>query len=486
MKKPHQMLPVLVSFLLLAQPAVAQSPALDSLSSLKADRSGRIVLHGSGFGSEQNNGRVTVDGLPAIITRWLPNEIHAYVPEAASLGKVDVQVVTGRGESAALSIEVTPREPVGRIVWQFQTNRWMSRQFVEVGPDRRVYTSDNLGLYALSADGALLWFVPGAGGGFPIDIGPDGTIYTGVTLGEGPEIIRALNPDGSLRWEFVPPVSWPLVAGPNVGPDGNIYAAQKFPSDGGLGFFSLDPQGELRWSNPGAPPLDGVYGGYQTSSEIVFASDRLYAGVLFLRSGHPSTFALSLSGDQIWFTGDLDVLFHTFPRVDPQERAIGVWGQTGIVALRPDGSTDWITLHPDPNLLLIPAIDSEGNIYTGDLIGVDLWSLTPDGETRWVGPPDEIMRNVGVSPNESVVVASGNDGAGADSWVIGHEAATGARRWKQILPREEGLPQYSTNLYPMFSADSRTAYLTTHFSDVNAVEHGYLLAIAIAGDLRIR
>ena len=54
----------------------------------------------------------------------------------------------------------------------------MNRQFVEVGPDGRVYTSDQLGLYALSPDGELLWFVPEAGGGHPIDIGPDGgTLY---------------------------------------------------------------------------------------------------------------------------------------------------------------------------------------------------------------------------------------------------------------------------------------------------------------------
>lgn len=480
MKRPHQMLPVLLSFLLFAQPAIDQSPALDSLSSAKADRSARIVLLGSGFGAEWTDGRVLVDGLPAIITRWLPNEIHAYVPETASLGKVDVRVVTGRGQSDPLPLEVTPREANGRVRWRFQTDRWMTRQFVEVGPDGRVYTGDNLGLYALSPTGALLWFAPGAGGTHPIDIGPDGTIYTGVSLGEGPEIIRALNPDGTLLWEFVPPVSWELMAGPNVGPDGNIYASQGNVGDGGLGFFSLDPQGELRWSNPGDPPLDGLYGPEVNSSEVVFASDRFYAGAQHLRGGHPTTWALSLDGEQIWFTGtnDLDVLFHTFPRVDPQERAVGMWGQTGIITLLPDGETDWIRLHPDPNLLLIPAIDSTGNIYTGDLIGVDLWSLTPEGMTRWVGQPDEILSNLGVDPGGSVIVASGNDGGDAPSWVRGYKAATGALRWQVTLPRERGWPQYSNNLYPAFSPDARTAYVTTVFSNVDVVDHGYLLAIA--------
>jgi hypothetical protein len=370
-----------------------------------------------------------------------------------------------------------------RLRWRFQTGRWMNRQFVEVGPDGRVYTADALGLYALSPDGTLIWFMPGAGGAHAIDIGPDGTIYTGVTDSEGPEIIRAINPDGSLRWEFVPPVPWDLISGPNVGPDGNIYGSQTFVSEGGLGFFSLDPQGNLRWTNPGDPPLDGTYGPDTTSSEIVFASDRLYSGAWFLRSGHPVTYALSLDGDQIWFTGssDLDALFHTFPRVDPQDRAVGMWGQTGIITIRPDGAFDWIRLHPRPNLLQIPAIDSVGNIHTGDLIGVDLWSLTPEGETRWVGQnEDGGLINLGVSPDGAVIVASGSTGPDR-SWVSGYNARSGMLKWRLILFREGGWTQHSTNLYPAFSPDGRTAYVTTAFANVDVVEHGYLLAIATRG-----
>jgi hypothetical protein len=407
--------------------------------------------------------------------------IPAHGAWGESLGQAEVSVATGRGESEPFLRDVNPGQREGRIRWRFRTGRWMNRQFVKVGPDGTVYTSDILGLYALDADGVLQWFVPGAGGGRPIDIGPDGTIYTSRTPDRGLGIIRALNPDGSMRWEFVPPASWDLVAGPNVGPDGNIYASQEWVSDGGLGFFSLDPEGNLLWSNRGDPPLDPNL--QPTAiSEIVFASDRFYASAWFLRSGQPTTYAFSLGGDQIWYSGtsDLDTLFHSFPRVDPQERAIGVWGQTGIIALLPDGETDWVSLHPDPNSLQIPAIDPAGNIYTGDLIGVDRWSLTPEGNTRWfAGQADNGgLTNLGVTPDGSVVVATGWDRGGRSRWVGGFDAGTGSRLFEVRLRREQGWPQGSTNLYPAFSADSRTAYLTTAFSKVDAVEHGYLLAIS--------
>jgi hypothetical protein len=399
-----------------------------------------------------------------------------------SLGDGEARLTTGSAESGSLLTDPNPGQGDGRIRWRFRTGRWMNRQFVEVGPDGTVYTSDILGLYALDANSVLQWFVPGAGGGRPIDIGPDGTIYTSRTPSGGLGIIKALNPDGSLRWEFVPPASWDLVAGPNVGPDGNIYASQEWVSEGGLGFFSLDPEGNLRWSNRGDPPLDPNL--QPTAiSEIVFASDRLYVSAWFLRSGQPTTYAFSLDGEQIWYTGtsDLDTLFHSFPRVDPQDRAIGVWGQTGITALLPDGETDWITLHPNPNSLQLPAVDSAGNIYTGDLIGIDLWSLAPDGSTRWFGGNrDGGLTNLGVTPDGQVVVATGWVGPG-QTWVGGFDAATGAPLWRVLLPRERRWPQHSTNLYPVFSADSRTAYITTAFSNVDEVDHGYLFALSTQG-----
>ena len=88
--------------------------------------------------------------------------------------------------------------------------------FLTVAPNGTIYASDLSKLYALSPDGDLLWVASAAGGRRPISIGADGTIYTAGNL------VKAINPDGSLKWQFAN--SGELTAGPNVGPDGNIYA----------------------------------------------------------------------------------------------------------------------------------------------------------------------------------------------------------------------------------------------------------------------
>ena len=56
-----------------------------------------------------------------------------------------------------------------------------------------------------------------------------------------------------------------MIAGPTVGPDGNIYVISDF---GGLGAFALSPAGQLLWSNPGNPTF--IERG-QIGAEIVFA-----------------------------------------------------------------------------------------------------------------------------------------------------------------------------------------------------------------------
>jgi outer membrane protein assembly factor BamB len=476
-------------FAVLCLPSAASSravPAITSVSPSSAGASGRIVVLGSGFGSTSDQGarRLLIDGHNAIVTQWRPTEIHAYVPESAAIGRARVRVVTEQGSSRAAFLSVKAPRQDGRIRWRFRTDRWMNRQFVEVGPDGRVYTSDQLGLYALSPAGELLWFVPQAGGGHPIDIGPDGTIYTGVGDSQGPEIVKALNPDGSLKWEFVPPEPWSLGTGPNVGPDGNIYGTQDFTEKGGLGFFSLDPQGNLRWANVGDPPILALLEG-DSNSEVVFAPDRMYTGIVRHRSGgNPVTYAFDLQGNQIFQTGagGLNVPFLSFPRVDPRQRAIGAYGQTGVIAVQPGGAVDWIRFHPGaPNVVRIPAIDSQGKIFAGDWIGVELWALTPDGATIWVQPRQNAtaLHNVGVSPDDRTLVVSGSAGLDGAGWVRGYSAANGALLWEVPLEPENGIVQHSNNLYPVFSSESRTAYVTTRFANVLERNFGYLYALNI-------
>ncbi len=84
--------------------------------------------------------------------------------------------------------------------------------------------------------------------------------------------ITAIAANGSIRWTFTEPsVGQGVIAGPTVGPDGNIYVISDY---GGLGAFALSPGGQLLWSNPGSPTFAE---NAQSGVEIVFGSGRLYA-----------------------------------------------------------------------------------------------------------------------------------------------------------------------------------------------------------------
>ena len=101
--------------------------------------------------------------------------------------------------------------------------------------------------------------------------------------------ITAIAPNGSIRWTYTEPsVGQGVIAGPTVGPDGNIYAISDY---GGLGAFALSPEGQLLWSNLGNPTFAE---NAQLGVEIVFGSGRLYAAFDERAVGPSTMFGLSL------------------------------------------------------------------------------------------------------------------------------------------------------------------------------------------------
>ena len=368
----------------------------------------------------------------------------------------------------------------------------MARQFIEVDNTRRVYTADHLGLYALSQTGNLLWFAPGSGGDLPIDSDSNGIVYSSVALGTGPEIIRAHDRNGNILWRFIPPEPGRIFAGPNIGPDGNIYAAQEIRGDDGIGLFALSPQGNLLWSNPGDPIL-GTVDGDISNNEIIFSDDRLYFSIIRQRSGGSGvTYSFDLNGNQHWHTGtsDLHLPFYGFPRVDPFGRVVGPRGQTGVMTINEDGSVAWQQFHPgNPNVMDMATVDTNGNVFIPDWLGVEMWSLDSAGNTRWVlGTEADLFSNgVGISPDNEVLVNTGAEGFEARAFIRGMNPNDGAIFWRQDLEPEQGINQRINNLYPVFgnvaqssrtgSRSLQTVYISTLFTNINVVPHGYLYAI---------
>jgi outer membrane protein assembly factor BamB len=357
-----------------------------------------------------------------------------------------------------------------RVRWRFRTEGFSIGRFVTVAPDGTVYTSSNTTLYALSPAGDLLWSAPWAGTSRPISLGADGTIYTGGLL------IKAINPDGTLKWQFANPrPGLDLAAGPSVGPDGNIYAAQDSTLGEGLGVFSLDPNGNLRWATRSQFPQINLRG--PSNTEILFAQDRMYITIFRRVARNPSIRTYDFDGDLIWYSSDLGLAVGSEPTLDPTGRLILRRPDISMQALTPDAQVDWVTTHPNrDNLLVRPAVGSDGRIYTAGWSQMRLWSLNPDGSTRWVLPPSEgTLRSMDITPDDQQLIAGGYSFTTDMGWVRGYTSADGSLQWQVNLPDEVGLNQLTCSQNCAFSPDGSTVYVATCFP--GSTQFGYLYAI---------
>ena len=134
-------------------------------------------------------------------------------------------------------------------------------------------------IYAVNPDGTLRWVVSPAGG----VSGCLGMTNRGNLVVRDGAGVQAPSPvDGSTVWTF--PIQTPLVAGPSVGPDGNIYAADDSRwSQPVIGAFILSPGGQLIWSG-------GKYyrrGGESVGQDIKFGSVNPYFSSDYSSTGDP-------------------------------------------------------------------------------------------------------------------------------------------------------------------------------------------------------
>jgi len=377
-----------------------------------------------------------------------------------------------QGTSAALAVPPTENE---RIQWSFEFQTPFAGGSMAVAPDGTIYATDNLALYAINPDGSLQWMLPGAGGGRPIDVADDGIVYTG----NGP-FVRAVNPDGTPRWTFTLLES--LVAGPSLGPDGNLYGATDNDSNNpssDKGAFSIDPTTPtptLRWTNPGNPLIFSLSGG---GLPVVFADGQAVMGITVTAAGGAAIWEFGPSGQQNWEGGDLDPVVFGKPTVDPLGRVITSGGQS-VIATASNGSNVWQTQVPaSVTGILPPVIDESGAIYTADTIGGERWSLSPDGSTRYFLAGDGgIVNALGVSPGGQRFLLGGND-PGNPGFVRAYSGDDGAPLWQITLDPNGGFNEFVWSQAFSFAQDSGTAYFTTRAGGGGA--NGRLYALSLSG-----
>ena len=215
-----------------------------------------------------------------------------------------------------------------------------------VGPDGGVVVATSTGaVYSLSAAGSLRWVVPWvASGGVP-SIGADGTVYVASM-----STVTAIRADGSIKWSFTEPSTGQgVIAGPTVGPDGNIYVISDY---GGLGAFALSPAGPAALEQSGNPTFIERA---QLGAEIVFAPGRLFSAFDEYGVAPSTIYGLSLAGVQLW--------------------------------AKPMGGSDDMFMQQQRQ----PATGSDGSLYLSAMGGANGWSLRrvqPDtGNLLWAYSP---------------------------------------------------------------------------------------------------
>jgi len=449
-----------VLFITIATTALA-APTITQIQDSVRPRSGRVAIEGAGFAT---GGTVYINGIASWTSSWQDTRVVAYVPEAAALGATTLYVEVGSQQSNTVPIEVTTREQVGRLKWQFETdgtNQWWRPA---LAPDGTIYIHSNNDyegvVYALSPDGALLWiqkvnWYPYV----PPTAGPDGAVYVG-SIGT----VYRISPEGTIDWEYNPD-GVNIEVSPTVGPDGRVYGAFEVS-----GAFALEPlTGEVVWENPGDPMITDQAG---DAVEAVFGHlgpgqppEQFYVSV----DGGGSFHVFDFDGDQRYTTwlGNLKGTAEAAIGSDGTiygPRAIGLT----VVALDPaDGSLIWeyyphdwavgtnnVEIGPDDTLYFVGS-------------AAKLEAFDPATQQRiwqeWT--QGHYLKRPTVTPDGSTLIVSGSDDNvyGGPGFVKAFNSADGTLLWQFDLPFEivdDSFRVYGTH-HAKITPDGTTAYLST-------------------------
>lgn len=196
-------------------------------------------------------------------------------------------------------------------------------------------------------------------------IADDGTIY----VGSKNEKLSAINPDGTLKWEFQTlGTSW---TSPAIGTDGTIYIGSlisraNFSAGLKKNFFAINPDGTLKWS---------VESGILIDNSPAIAKD----GTIYVPSSDGLA-AYTPNGTLKWDFAAVGNSYST-PAIS-SDGTIFIAGWAKLYALHPNGTLKW-SINMEDDVRSSPAIGADGTIYIGAKDNY-LYALDPsDGTEKW-------------------------------------------------------------------------------------------------------
>lgn len=207
-------------------------------------------------------------------------------------------------------------------------------------------------------------------------IGRDWTIYVPA----GDKKLRAVNPDGTIKWTFD---TGSTQYGVGVGIDGTVYL-----SSGGT-LYAIDPDGTEKWD------LAGV----ASNSSPVVAPD----GTVYIASD--KLYAVNPDGTKKW-----ECAVGSFAGCAP---AIGIDGTiyvgrsgAGLCAVSPEGTIKWQFAAAGGGSYS-PAVAPDGTIYYGST-SFRLYAINPDGTEKWeFATSNTGQSSPAIGPDGTIYVSSG-------------------------------------------------------------------------------
>ena len=369
-----------------------------------------------------------------------------------------------------------------RVRWRFRLAGDYSIHSPGVASDGTVYVSmENGRLIAVAPNGTLRWSVPIGSCGLPcgpVSVATDGTIYVaGVVAhpsGTGATgAIFAITPAGTVKWVFNQTNDF-IIAGANIGPDGNIYAVADFA---GIGLFSLTPQGQLRFKT-GVFTEHGALG-----QAIVFGSGQLYFAFDMGGTGSaPSLFGYTLAGAKRFEVSGAaqnaqpvvapngNVVLETFPF------NIGLT----LSAYTPSGALAWRDPFGAANAMEHADVGPDNISYSVRNLST-LFALTANGVEQWRYRDTGIMFQPRVGPRNDLLFMGGRITYGAPGFFLAVHT-NGTPLWRVNLPDEPGFAPYGQLVpmtRPVFTPDGNTAYMVTDVAGDGASTNPYSFLYAI-------
>ena len=333
-------------------------------------------------------------------------------------------------------------QPELHLKWRVLLDASYSLVRPAIALDGTVYAVDVADtLTAVASDGTVLWATPDAGSK-GVDVGPDGTIYTG-----NENWIKAFNPDGSLKWTFIQNPRAFVLIDVAVGPDGHVYAV----ASSGMGVFSLADTSsgpQLRWTNPEA--YSRIFVGY-TEIEFGPTADGRDQQLYFYANGHTRAVRLS-DGASIFTVGG----GNTRPRVSPLD---GSWHRPDT-AFTPDGALAWSFQFPLHTGGSEPSLAQDGTHYTVNQSKV-LYAIDPFGAEESRAELSEFVGLPDVDPTESLVIMPTQGTQTHPAALKAVNPRTGSDLWRMEFPPDDtGLNQF-VGSGVAYTANGDTAYVMT-------------------------